>query len=142
MTAFLLSLLSGLPVPVINRPTTQCLCGPLWTEAMWRRTAADAGLRAAVMHRRVALGAEPASPASGMAVAVVGESVFGAVDQAQGEVARRLAHVAGADLLTVFLDEQPPYDVVHAQPFVDLEDPQIAAEVLALFTRRAELWLR
>lgn len=138
MTAFLLALLSGLGRPTVNHPTPQCLCGPLRSEAAWRRLALGSGLAAAPLRRSLALGrSQPAEPAPTL-VTVVGQTAFGARDRRQADAAVLLAQAAHADLLTVAFDADEQRAILHAHPHVDLTDAQIAREVQVFCMRAAE----
>ena len=55
MSAFLLSWLSALSCPVLNRPSPTCLSGPYWRPEQWARVASEVGMRVQPVHRRVAL---------------------------------------------------------------------------------------
>ncbi len=90
MTAFLVSWLSWLPCPVLNRPQPNCLCGPNWSATRWRAAAARSGLAPA----------PPGEIAAGSA-RVVGAYVIGAPDAELAGKARRLATAAGVELLSV-----------------------------------------
>jgi hypothetical protein len=103
MSAFLLCWLSGLTCPVLNRPTASCLNGPGWGREQWAAAARKAGMRVEPFRRRAGLALsadEPHQPVTVM-VTVVGERCLGQVDEALLLQARRLAAVAGTDLLGV-----------------------------------------
>jgi len=138
MTAFLLALLSSLGRPTVNRPTPQCLCGPLRSEAAWRRLALGAGLAAAPLRRSLALGRSSQVEPAPTLVTVVGTTALGARDRHQADAAVRLAQAAHADLLTVAFDADERQAILHAHPHVDLTDAQTAREVRLFCTRTAE----
>ena len=52
MMAFLVSWLSQLTCPVLNRPTPSCLVGPYWRQAQWVYIAAQLGLPVRVRRGR------------------------------------------------------------------------------------------
>ena len=89
MTAFLCAWLDALDCPVTNPPTPSCLCGPAWSPERWRCAAAAAGI--------------PTAQEAGTAVSVVGDQVFGAQTDEQGEVARTLARATDLSTLRVTL---------------------------------------
>ena len=109
MTAFLLSWLSALTCPVVNRPSAVCLCGPFWRPEQWAHAASRAGMRVQPVSRRVALTAE-ATPAAAesITVTVVGERCFGQADPAVMAGVRRLARAAGVDVLAVQVSGPEP----------------------------------
>ncbi len=59
MTAFLLSWLSGLDCPILNRPTPNCLSGPGWRQEQWIHLAARLGIPVDPVQRYAKLGEEP-----------------------------------------------------------------------------------
>lgn len=87
MTAFLLSFLTALECPLINRPTATSLIGPGFTPVRWRAAAAAAGFTC-----------DAPADQSELAV-VVGTRCFGAPDEASKRAAVALAQGAGAELL-------------------------------------------
>ena len=123
MTAFLIGWLSSLSCPVVNRPTPQCLSGPVWSPERWAMTALEAGLSARPVHRRVLLsrptpeGATDAMPEVTCAMTVVGDQCFGSRDAALDSGALRLARAAGVDVLSLHFD--PRGTLVSAYPWLD-----------------------
>lgn len=104
MTAFLLSWLSELKCPVLNRPTSTCLSGPYWRQERWVYTAAQMGIPIQPIYKHAVLSANTSSALPSecfVSVTVVGKLCFGAVDEALATQARKLAEVAHVDLLTV-----------------------------------------
>lgn len=132
MSAFLLSLLTSLPLRVVNRPAVQCLCGPYASDAGWRRRAASLGLATAPLRQDARLDRMERPEADGATVAVVGGATFGAVDPVQAAAAATLARDAGADLLTVAFDPAARHAVLRASPHVDLQDQAISEAVVDL----------
>ena len=134
MTAFLLSWLSGLACPVLNRPTASCLAGPNWWPEQWVHLAARLGMPVRPVRRHVALGAGGAVAAAGpqpITVTVVGDRCFGPVDAALAAQARRLAGAAGAEMLAVrFSGGEAGADFLGADPWPDVAAPAIADAVL------------
>ena len=127
MTAFLLALLAATAVPVINRPTPQCLCGPAWTDAKWRREAARLGLDASPARADVTYGVAPSPEPDGALVSVVGDRCLGT----DHPPARERARAAGATLLTVAFDARGR--VLRADPWIDLAAAGAGRAVLDLF---------
>jgi hypothetical protein len=96
--AFLLSWLSALPCPVINRPSPFVLCGPAWGAEAWVLRAARLGIPVEPLVRSGSGQAQPLAP--GPVVALVGDDVFGDVDDPTlVSHARSLAVEAGTELL-------------------------------------------
>jgi hypothetical protein len=102
MTAFLLSWLSTLTCPVVNRPSPTCLSGPYWRPEQWAHVAAQIGMRVQPVHRRAAwaAGSAPAAQES-LTVTVVGERCLGRADDTVMTGAQRLAKAANVDMLAV-----------------------------------------
>lgn len=127
MTAFLVSWLSSLCIPVFNPPTTTCLLGPLWSAERWTMTASSVGLPVRGV-RRCVIGGKEATPDEGdaprrMAV-VVGTRCVGAPTPAHATYALTLARAAGTPLLSVsFARDDGRF--VDATPWVDLDDEEV-----------------
>lgn len=139
MTAFLLAFLSSLAVPVVNRPTTTCLCGPGWGEARWRQVASGLGLPVTPARQQAVLGAALPEPRCGATVTVVGDTCIGTEDATLAAAARSLAEAAGADLLGVELEHAGAgAAVLRAHLLPDLGDARVASAVLGLFGLPAE----
>jgi len=139
MTAFLLSWLSTLSCPVVNRPSPTCLSGPYWRPEQWAHAASGAGLRVQPVHRRVALAAAdtPARQA-GVTVTVIGERVLGDADADVLAGIRRLAKAAGVEMLAVRIsDPGPDATFLEAEPQPNLTSPETADAVLDYLEGRA-----
>jgi hypothetical protein len=142
MTAFLLAWLSALPCPVLNRPSTTCLAGPDWAPERWVHLAARIGIPARTVRRRTAGAVEPQCESQDdpsddrrVTVTVVGERGFGTRDRRLVTAARRLATVAGADLLAVhFARRRTETLLVSADPWPDVSSPEVADAVRAYLT--------
>jgi hypothetical protein len=133
MTAFLLGWLAGLRCPVLNRPVASSILGPGVSEGHLPFLAARAGLELAP-----AVGQPGGRPGSGCAVTVVGERCLGTGDADLAQAARRVAQVAGAELLTVHFDATAwPARLVGAELLVDTDDPGVAGAVLDRFDMRS-----
>jgi hypothetical protein len=138
MTAFLVSWLSGLTCPVLNRPTPTCLAGPGWRPEQWVHAAARMGIPIRPIRRSIILTTDPLRedavadlrPAT---VTVVGERCFGDVDNALTGHARRLAAAVGVSLLTVHFDG-PGADARLRGAVLrpDISSPEIADAILEL----------
>jgi hypothetical protein len=142
MTAFLLAWLSGLPVPVVNKPTACSLCGPTWQREKWVHEAARLGI--AVRNRSMAikfgdgaaLGELDSEPT--VTVSVVGGRCVDACDPVLADAAVRLAHRAGAALLAVrFSHSEADRVLVDAHPWPDMSRADIAAALLSYLRRTA-----
>jgi hypothetical protein len=123
MTAFLIFWLAGLPCPVINRPTPGCLVGPAWRPAQWSQLAARAGFAAEPLHSH-----QPEQPIPAVdSLILAGDRCFGLADPVSQDRARRLAALAGVDLLSVQLSEARFLGV---DLLPDLSSDVVAAAVL------------
>jgi hypothetical protein len=137
MMAFLVSWLSELTCPVLNRPTPACLMGPNWHPEQWVRAAAGIDIPVRPIRRRVALTTNLVSEdveLSPTTVTVIGGRDFGDVDSALAMHARKLAAVAGVEMLAVHFDG-PRTDarLVGADLRPDLSSPEIGDAVLEYF---------
>lgn len=104
MTSFLLYWLDTLKCPVINKPTSACLCGPNWRYEQWIHAASKVGMKIEPVKRHVAFANSESNilnPNSYVKVTVVGEKCFGQVDDMLANQAKLLAKTAGVDLLCV-----------------------------------------
>lgn len=134
MSAFLLAWLSALPCPVINRPSSSCLAGPLWRPQRWAVAAASVGLRVAPV--RCTTGATdpraPAADAPTVIATVIGERCLGVEEPALAVRLCKLARMAGAEALTIGLsDATADARFVTASPWPDLADDLVLDAVLA-----------
>jgi hypothetical protein len=134
MSAFLLSWLSSLKCPVLNRPTATCLVGPNWQPEEWMHRAARLGIPVRPIERRSALGMEPAPPSAcegRVTVTVVGARCLGATDETLRLHARRLAAHAGVGLLDVLFDgDDARARFVGVSLWPDIGSPDIADAIL------------
>ena len=134
MTAFLLAWLSGLPCPVLNRPTSQCLGGPAYRREQWVHFAGRLGIPRAPVRRDTRLITTNLEDHSGCELIVVGNTCLGDADWTLMASARRLADNAGADLLSVeFTGPTADSEFVTATPWPNLGSPRIADAVLSYF---------
>ena len=137
--AFLVAWLSNTTFPVINRPTPSCLMGPSWGREQWIHNAARIGMR--IPERRSTnLPERPsltrALPCS--TAAVIGDHCIGRVPSSLCDQARRLADIAGVEMLTVRfsgLDEDAEF--VEAFLSADVSQPDVADSILGCFRNTA-----
>lgn len=134
-TAFLVSWLSGLTCPVLNRPTPNCLSGPNWRPEQWLHAAAQLGIPVSQVRREATLPeAVPIETpkASRVTVTVVADYCFGSPDEALANWARRIATAAGADLLAVhFSAEESGTRLLGADLWPDVSSAGVADAVYA-----------
>jgi hypothetical protein len=143
MNAFLLAWLTSLTCPLLNRPTPQCLSGPLWRQEKWVLTANRLGIPSRPVARQVPsnelIGAASSEPA-GTTIAVIGRKHVGAGDGVLVKRAHALAEAAAVDLLAVQFDgDGPDARFVDANLWPDLGDDNIAEAVIALMLERTRL---
>jgi hypothetical protein len=103
MMAFLVSWLSSLTCPVINKPTPVNLSGPAWRLEQWTHAAARLAIPVKTARRHVArnMNAAPAPEPADATVIVVGDRCFGDVDPLLLEQSRQLARAADVSLIKV-----------------------------------------
>ena len=147
MNAFLLSWLSQLSCRVLNRPAGTSLCGPNWRPLQWAHAAARAGFqineemagwRVPAVHRR-----KPKLPKKKVGhvaeVTVVGDRCFGDASRATLAYAKKLALIAGTDLLSVRLFASSLGSHFRsANPIPALTDPKVAQIVCDYLVSRGE----
>ncbi len=136
MTAFLVFWLYGLSCRVLNRPSAQSLKGPGWQPEQWVSAAARLGIPVLPIHKHIGRAPdapEPLEPRT-MTATVVGERVFGPVDEELAHHARILARAANVDLLRVhFGNASVGSRLVAADLAVDVNDPEVQAAILEHF---------
>jgi hypothetical protein len=143
MNAFLLAWLTSLKCPLLNRPTPQCLSGPLWRQEKWVLTANRLGIPSRPVARQAPwnerIGPASSEPA-GATIAVIGRKHVGDGDGVLAERAHALAEAAAVDMLAVQFDGHgPDARFVDARLWPDLGDDRIAAAAIALMQERARL---
>jgi hypothetical protein len=110
MMAFLVSWLSAIRCPVINRPTPLNLSGPAWRQEQWAHAAAQLGIPAQPVRRQLLSSAwqetREETHAPRTTVTVLGERCFGSDEPVLCANALRLAKAAGAFLLNVAFDSR------------------------------------
>lgn len=130
MNAFLISWLSRLKCPVLNRPTPSYLLGPSWRPQEWIYAAAQLGIPVRPRRRQIGLAADVLSQVveqPTVAVTVVGDRTLGEVEPILARHARRLADAAKVDLLTVYFSgREANADFVSADLWTDISAPDIA----------------
>ena len=90
INAFLVAWLSTLTCPVVNRPTTTCLCGPPWSDVHWQLAASRAG---------IAWHPAAIDDARATDVLVCGMTTIGTQRRDESDAAIRLAAEAGVSML-------------------------------------------
>jgi hypothetical protein len=127
MTAFLRAWLDGLPIPVVDPPSTTSLSGPAWTLEQWAQQAARVDVPFRPVRRAIPAVTTDGTPPSVLRqIHLVGDTVRTAGPVSDEEIAwgRRLAGVAGIHFLTVTLAPDSAV-VVTATAWADLNDPDI-----------------
>jgi hypothetical protein len=137
MNAFLVSWLSGLQCPVLNRPTPTYLLGPNWRQQQWVYAAAQIGIPVRTVQRKVALSTPIQTQVlekPPVSVTVIGHSCVGQVDDTLATHAKRLADVAKVELLTVqFTSPEANGELINAELWADISHPEIADAILERF---------
>lgn len=131
MTAFLLSWLSSLAVPVLNRPTPGSLAGPGWRAEEWMHFAAKQGIAVQPMLRKAPNGVKPPERKSACEVTVVGGRCVGDTAPMLVRKAEMLAKAADTDLLSLkFTGAEMDSALLSVSPWSDLASPGVADAVL------------
>jgi hypothetical protein len=136
MNAFLVSWLSHLSSRVLNRPAGTCLSGPNWRPQQWVRAAALAGMKVDPMRWRIPFAkkrtsaTEESETESLVKVTIIGDRCLGAADDSTVASARRLAAIAGTELLEIQLALAKGAKCFRAaNPMPTLEDAEVAEAV-------------
>jgi len=144
MSAFLLAWLTALDCPLVNRPTPQCLSGPMWRPEQWVVLANRLGISARPVIRRAAR--ENASVTGDGAVSaattitIVGRQHVGEDDETLVKRAHALADAACVDLLAVQFDGcGADAHFVGASSWLDLADERVAIKVMDFMRNKAVL---
>ena len=138
MNAFLISWLSSMTCPVINRPTALSLSGPNWRPEQWVHTVALLGIPVSPIKKSCSLTENERSVTTATCfhkevekVTVVGKEYFGDVEEAIGDQATKLAYVSGTELLEVqFSGSKDGSCFLSANTCPDLDNNDIADAVL------------
>jgi hypothetical protein len=130
MTAFLLSWLSSLTCPVVNRPSPLGLAGPNLRWEAWISRASGAGIPVRPVSRG-SDGYRESELQDPLTLSVVGSRTIGQATNELKSSAVRLAHAAGVVLMTAVFDRaQPSLPLVTAGPFVDIRSDGVGEAVL------------
>jgi hypothetical protein len=132
MNAFLLSWLSSLRCPVVNRPSPLGLAGPNLRPEAWTLLAARENIPVRPVLRGSS-GYQADDVPRLDVVTVVGEQCFGHVDFVMQRQAQSLAKAAGVELLTLAFDcgaSDAPF--IWAEPWADVKIPGVENAILNL----------
>jgi hypothetical protein len=139
MMAFLISWLTTLRCPVINRPTPLNLTGPAWRPEQWTHAASRLGIPVHTVHRHVGNNANEQRAANlfsnPVSVTVVGERCFGNVDEDLFRQARGLAEAANVSLLKVYFSGPEPGAFFAGTDLIPELTGEVADAVLKLLLR-------
>lgn len=135
MNAFLISWLSRLKCPVLNRPTPNYLLGPAWRPEQWIYAAAQIGIPVRPRKRKVSLSPQTASTQVAekpwVTVTVVGKHCLGTANQTLIRHARNLADAAKVDMLTVYFGgDESQVEFLSADLWTDIASPEVADAIL------------
>ncbi|HEX2739620.1 MAG TPA: hypothetical protein VHM69_04180 [Rubrobacter sp.] len=143
MTAFLHFWLSGLPCPVLNRPTPVCLTGPGWRREQWVYVAARLGIPVEAvawrLDRAAGVPEKKNSSAPGITVTMVGSRCLGSADGTLVSYVRRLSRAAGVEMLSVdFRETETGFRLYNARSsWADISSPEVADAILEYFLARS-----
>jgi hypothetical protein len=138
MTAFLLAWLSGLPCPVVNRPSPLGLAGPNLRPESWMALASKAGIPVRPVRRDRHGYDIPDATRTRDEVTVVGAQALGGTSARARERALRLARCAGAEMMVAGFDAaQPDEPLMDAHTRPDVARSDVADALLELLTGRA-----
>lgn len=131
MTAYLASWLSRLDCPLLNRPTPNCLAGPVWPAEKWVHLASHLGIptRTVISDTRSPSSSSAWAEASLQTVTVVGEEAYGEAGSVQLRRATSLARAAGVELLAV---EFAGSELVGVSLWPTMESKEVRAAALNL----------
>lgn len=140
LNAFLVSWLTRLTCPVLNRPAPLCLNGPGWRPEQWLAAAASLGIPVRPFQRRVSIAGTDSLSTFDLVpvtVTVVGKCAIGDCDAELVRRARKLAAFARAELAAVRFSS-PDRDalLLGADLFPDLTHPDIQEALLDFFQTR------
>jgi hypothetical protein len=127
MNAFLLSWLSRLECPVVNRPTAGSLMGPAWSRERWLVEGCRVGFEPFARTLPVPL---PTESCQTRPIVLVGDACIGDASSDVGKRARALAERASVTLLGLCLDEHDR--LVAIEPWPDIARPKTARLLLSL----------
>lgn len=144
MSAFLHFWLSGLPCPVLNRPTPASLSGPGWHREQWVYAAARLGIPVETVARHLDYAAgqpeKESPPEPDTTITVIGPRCLGSTDDALASHARRLSMAAGVEMLSVdFRKTKAGFRLCNASSSrVDISSTEVADALLEyLLARKA-----
>jgi len=137
MEAFLLAWLAALPCAVVNRPTAECLAGPMRSAEQWAAIARRLGIPTRPRRRGVSFASSATQAVideTTVTVHVAGRRSFidgqPADDLPVGRMALTLAREANTAMLRATFAREPDARFVGAAPVIDVADPAIADALL------------
>ena len=138
MAAFLVFWLSELSCPILNRPTANSLSGPGWSRERWNFAASKAGMLVSPIRRFASLASAPGQDVevqkTPVLATIAGGKCIDEIDPALAEQARRLADIAGVNLLGVqFSSAEADAGFVGVNLFPDIDDARVADAALNYF---------
>ena len=140
MMAFLVSWLSRLKCPVLNKPTPQCLLGPNWSQEQWVYTGAKIGMPVRSVYRhshQSNMIHHPVGEVQRVTVYVIGDRCYGALNNEMAEQSFCLARGAGVDMLSVhFAASEKEFLFIDANLWFQVDTEHISNGILDYFTGR------
>lgn len=139
ISMLLLSWLSDLSCPVLNRPTPDCLSGPSWRREKWVHVAHRLGVPVDPLRRRIRPGDQSvesdADSREALGVTIVGDKHVGSTRPELVQYARALAAAARVEMLVVrFTREGAGFSFDEASFWPDLDNEDVADAVMRYFT--------
>jgi hypothetical protein len=133
MSSYLVSWLSRLECPVLNRPSAMCLSGPGWRREQWIHAAAKLGIPVKSVRRSSTAPDTEAPDGPVEVVTVVGGTAFGQVSAQGAQHALKLAQRAGVHLMSAVFSRSV---LVNATGWPSLESDEVSNAVLEYLLRR------
>lgn len=134
ISSYLLSWLSRLHCPVLNRPSAMSLSGPAWRSEQWIFNAAKLGIQVKTVRRSSAAKDKPDALNEPIeVVTVVGDRTFGQVSAQDAQHALKLAQHARVNLMSASFSNSV---LVNANCWPSLESDEVSTAVLAYLSHR------
>ncbi len=147
MTAFMLSWLSELRCPVLNKPTPTCLSGPYLRDEQWVYAASQVGINVRALKRDSKINnndffrLHTQNNQQFFTVTLVGDKYFGDIDnEILVSKAKRLAHYVGIEFVSIYFDspDQDASCFIGANIWPDINSMEIADAIYEYMQKEEE----